>query len=192
MIVSVTVYINNTTRYNRSVSRNIIYKCSRVVEWGNDLRPILRSALTLYFRLGRCRFTLRRWDFHFLHRRRFRRWHIFLVFTAVRRFADAVVRGLFTGIVDSFFRRVRRFDARVVLFFRVLLLFRVSLGLALQCICSTKVICIAVICVTKSRTGDYDFRACARARGFRGSTSSVGRIRFAVCAERSRDKTCVF
>ena len=52
--------------------------------------------------------------------------------------------------------------------------------------------CIAVICVTKSRTGDYDFRACARARGFRGSTFSVGRIRFAVCAERSRDKTCVF
>ena len=51
---------------------------------------------------------------------------------------------------------------------------------------------IAVIRVTKSRTGDYDFRACARARGFRGSTFSVGRIRFAVCAERSRDKTCVF
>ena len=51
---------------------------------------------------------------------------------------------------------------------------------------------IAVICVTKSRTGDYDFRACARARCFRGSTFSVGRIRFAVCAERSRDKTCVF
>ena len=51
---------------------------------------------------------------------------------------------------------------------------------------------IAVICVTKSRTGDYDFRACARARGFRGSTFSVERIRFAVCAERSRDKTCVF
>ena len=39
---------------------------------------------------------------------------------------------------------------------------------------------IAVICVTKSRTGDYDFRACARARGFRGSTFSIGRIRFAV------------
>ena len=55
-----------------------------------------------------------------------------------------------------------------------------------------KIITIAVICVTKSRTGDYDFRACARARGFRGSTFSVGRIRFAVCAERSRDKTCVF
>ena len=51
---------------------------------------------------------------------------------------------------------------------------------------------IAVICVTKSRTGDYDFRACAHARGFRGSTFSVGRIRFAVCAERSRDKTFVF
>ena len=29
---------------------------------------------------------------------------------------------------------------------------------------------IAVICVTKSRTGNYDFRACARARGFPGST----------------------
>ena len=56
------------------------------------------------------------------------------------------------------------------------------------------IISIAVICVTKSRTGDYDFRACARARarGFRGSTFSVGRIRFAVCAERSHDKTCVF
>ena len=44
----------------------------------------------------------------------------------------------------------------------------------------------------KPGPGDYDFRACARARGFRGSTFSVGRIRFAVCAERSRDKTCVF
>ena len=61
---------------------------------------------------------------------------------------------------------------------------------SLTCVCNT--LCIAVICVTKSRTGDYDFRACARARGFRGSTFSVGRIRFAVCAERSRDKTCVF
>ena len=29
---------------------------------------------------------------------------------------------------------------------------------------------IAMICVTKSRTGNYDFRACARARGFPGST----------------------
>ena len=29
---------------------------------------------------------------------------------------------------------------------------------------------IAVICVTKSRTGNYDFRACARVRGFPGST----------------------
>ena len=29
---------------------------------------------------------------------------------------------------------------------------------------------IAVIYVTKSRTGNYDFRACARARGFPGST----------------------
>ena len=30
--------------------------------------------------------------------------------------------------------------------------------------------CIAMIYVTKSRTGNYDFRACARARGFPGST----------------------
>ena len=30
--------------------------------------------------------------------------------------------------------------------------------------------CIAMICVTKSRTGNYEFRACARARGFPGST----------------------
>ena len=29
---------------------------------------------------------------------------------------------------------------------------------------------IAVICVTKSRTGNYDFLVCARARGFPGST----------------------
>ena len=29
---------------------------------------------------------------------------------------------------------------------------------------------IAMIYVTKSRTGNYDFRACARARGFPGST----------------------
>ena len=29
---------------------------------------------------------------------------------------------------------------------------------------------IAMICVTKSRTGNYDFRACARARDFPGST----------------------
>ena len=61
-----------------------------------------------------------------------------------------------------------------------------------ESVSGTDVESIAVICVTKSRTGDYDFRACARARGFRGSTFSVGRIRFAVCAERSRDKTCVF
>ena len=63
--------------------------------------------------------------------------------------------------------------------------------LCIQMTMYTQVV-IAVICVTKSRTGDYDFRACARARGFRGSTFSVGRIRFAVCAERSRDKTSVF
>ena len=142
MIVSVTVYINNAPRYNHKVSRNFIYKCSRVVEWGNeDLCPILRSALTLYFRLGRCRFTLCRWDFHFLHRRRFQRRYIFLVFTAaIRRFADAVVRRLFTGIVDdSFFGCVRRLDDRVILFLGVLLLFRVRLGLPLQRICKTKV-----------------------------------------------------
>ena len=29
---------------------------------------------------------------------------------------------------------------------------------------------IAMICVTKSRTGNYDFRACARARGFPSSS----------------------
>ena len=29
---------------------------------------------------------------------------------------------------------------------------------------------VAMICVTKGRTGNYDFRACARARGFPGST----------------------
>ena len=29
---------------------------------------------------------------------------------------------------------------------------------------------IAMICITKSRTGNHDFRACARARGFIGST----------------------
>ena len=29
---------------------------------------------------------------------------------------------------------------------------------------------IAMICATKSRTGNYDFRACARALGFPGST----------------------
>ena len=52
---------------------------------------------------------------------------------------------------------------------------------------------IAVICGTKSRTGNYDFRACARARGFPGSTFSVGHIRFAVCAEaRSRDNSLRF
>ena len=45
-----------------------------------------------------------------------------------------------------------------------------------------------MICVTKSRTGDYDFRACARARGFRGSTFSVGRIRFAVCDHGGQDE----
>ena len=31
-------------------------------------------------------------------------------------------------------------------------------------------IAIAMICVTKSRTGNYDFRACARGRDFPGST----------------------
>ena len=52
---------------------------------------------------------------------------------------------------------------------------------------------IAMICVTKSRTGNYDFRACARARGFPGSTM-FGRthVRFAVCAERSRDNSWLF
>ena len=40
--------------------------------------------------------------------------------------------------------------------------------------CSTKL--VTMICVTKSRTGNYDFRACARARGFPGSTM-FGRTR---------------
>ena len=34
----------------------------------------------------------------------------------------------------------------------------------------TNIDAIAMICVTKSRTGNYDFRACARERGFPGST----------------------
>ena len=51
---------------------------------------------------------------------------------------------------------------------------------------------IAVICVTKSRTGNYDFRACARARGSPVVQCSVGHIRFAVCAERSRDNNLRF
>ena len=54
---------------------------------------------------------------------------------------------------------------------------------------------IAMICVTESRTGNYNFRACARARGFPGSTR-FGRthrgLRFAVCAERSRDNSLRF
>ena len=52
-----------------------------------------------------------------------------------------------------------------------------------------------MICVTKSRTGNYDFRACARARGFPGSTR-FGRThtlrRVGVCAERSRDNSLRF
>ena len=52
---------------------------------------------------------------------------------------------------------------------------------------------IAVICVTKSRTGNYDFRACARARGVSPVVQcSVGHIRFAVCGERSRDNSLRF
>ena len=51
---------------------------------------------------------------------------------------------------------------------------------------------IAVICVTKSRTGNYDFRACARARVSPVVQCSVGNIRFAVCAERSRDNNLRF
>ena len=52
---------------------------------------------------------------------------------------------------------------------------------------------IAMICVTKSRTGNYDFRACARARGVSPVVQcSVGHIRFAVCAERSRDNSLRF
>ena len=37
-----------------------------------------------------------------------------------------------------------------------------------RCLATTR--SIAMIYVTKSRTGNYDFRACARARGFPGST----------------------
>ena len=51
---------------------------------------------------------------------------------------------------------------------------------------------IAMICVTKSRTGNYYFRACARARGSPVVQGSVGHIRFAVCAERSRDNSLRF
>ena len=51
---------------------------------------------------------------------------------------------------------------------------------------------IAMICVTKSRTGNYDFRACARARVSPVVQGSVGHIRFAVCAERSRDNILGF
>ena len=51
---------------------------------------------------------------------------------------------------------------------------------------------IAMICVTKSRTVNYDFRACARARGSPVVQGSVGHIRFAVCAERSRDNSLRF
>ena len=51
---------------------------------------------------------------------------------------------------------------------------------------------IAMISVTKSRTGNYDFRACARARGSPVVQGSVGLIRFAVCAERSRDNSLLF
>ena len=57
--------------------------------------------------------------------------------------------------------------------------------------------CIAMICVTKSRTGNYYFRACARACAHARRVSpvvqgSVGHIRFAVCAERSRDNSLRF
>ena len=51
---------------------------------------------------------------------------------------------------------------------------------------------IAMIWVTKSRTVNYDFRACARARSSPVVQGSVGHIRFAVCAERSRDNSLRF
>ena len=51
---------------------------------------------------------------------------------------------------------------------------------------------IAMIDVTKSRTGNYDFCACAHARVSPVGRYSVGHIRFAVCAERSRDKNLRF
>ena len=56
---------------------------------------------------------------------------------------------------------------------------------------SSNIAKIAVIDVTKSRTGNYDFCACVRARGFPGRTL-FGRIRFAVCAERSLDNNLRF
>ena len=60
---------------------------------------------------------------------------------------------------------------------------------------TSRFISIAMIDVTKSRTGNYDFCACARARGFPGRTL-FGRthsdIRFAVCAERSLDNNLRF
>ena len=62
----------------------------------------------------------------------------------------------------------------------------VSLDIILRCPI------IAVIYVTKSRTGNYDFRACARARGSPVVQGSVGHICFAVCAERSRDNNLRF
>ena len=45
---------------------------------------------------------------------------------------------------------------------------------------------------TKSRTGNYDFRTCARAEVSPVVQGSVGHIRFAVCAERSRDNSLRF
>ena len=41
---------------------------------------------------------------------------------------------------------------------------------------------IAMICVTKSRTGNYDFRACARARGSPGS-ARFGRTYASPCVQ---------
>ena len=51
---------------------------------------------------------------------------------------------------------------------------------------------IAVICVTKSRTGNYDFRACACARGFPGSTVFGRTHTLRLCTERSRDNNLRF
>ena len=55
------------------------------------------------------------------------------------------------------------------------------------CACVRDVFAIAMICVTKSRTGNYDFRACSPV-----VQGSVGHIRFAVYAERSRDNSLRF
>ena len=60
-------------------------------------------------------------------------------------------------------------------------------------VCGSMQSYIAMICVTKSRTGNYEFHTCARTRVFPGSTR-FGRthVCFAVYAERSRDNSLRF